>query len=85
MAQLAAATGQPGRKGEALLLILGAIGANGPGDLAPDVTVGFVRTLVQEGVPDAAKLLAIDALLLYKPAPVPVAVVPAPAAAPATP
>jgi hypothetical protein len=72
MAQLAAATAQPGRKGEALLLILGSIGAGGPGDLAPDVTVGFVRTLAQEGVPDAARLLAIDALLLYKPAPPPV-------------
>ncbi|MGD0865270.1 MAG: hypothetical protein ABSA49_06920 [Rhizomicrobium sp.] len=69
MAHLAAATQQPNRKGEALLLILSAIGADGPGDLAPDVTVGFVRTLAQEGVPDAARLLAIDALLLYKPAP----------------
>jgi hypothetical protein len=42
------------------------------------VNVGFVRTLAQEGVPDAARLLAIDALLLYKPAPPPV-VTPAPA------
>jgi hypothetical protein len=75
---------QADRKGEALLLILSAIGADGPGDLAPDVTAGFVRTLVQEGVPDAARLLAIDALLLYKPAPAPIAVVPAPAIAPAT-
>jgi len=83
-AHLAAAVQQANRKGEALLLILGAIGAGGPGDLAPDATVGFVRTLAQEGVPDAARLLAIDALLLYKPAPVPIAVVPAPAVAPAT-
>ena len=82
MAHLATATGQANRKGEAVLLILGAIGADGPGDLAPDVTVGFVRTLMQEGVPDAARLLAIDALLLYMPAPAPV--VPA-AAPPATP
>jgi hypothetical protein len=83
-AHLAAAVQQADRKGEALLLILSAIGADGPGDLAPDVTAGFVRTLVQEGVPDAARLLAIDALLLYKPAPAPIAVVPAPAIAPAT-
>ncbi len=83
-AHLAAAVQQANRKGEALLLILGAIGAGGPGDLAPDATVGFVRTLAQEGVPDAARLLAIDALLLYKPAPAPIAVVPAPAVAPVT-
>jgi len=83
-AHLAAAVQQANRKGEALLLILGAIGAGGPGDLAPDATVGFVRTLAQEGVPDAARLLAIDALLLYKPAPAPIAVVPAPAVAPTT-
>jgi hypothetical protein len=78
LSRLAAAAQQPGRRGEALLLLLNAIGADGPGDLAPDVTVGFVRTLAQEGVPDAAHLLAIDALLLYKPAPPPVT----PAAAP---
>jgi hypothetical protein len=82
-AHLAAAVQQANRKGEALLLILDAIGAGGPGDLAPDVTVGFVRTLVQEGVPDAARLLAIDALLLYKPAPPPI--VPITAPPPATP
>ncbi len=85
MAQLAAAVEQANRKGEALSLILAAIGADGPGDLAPDVTIGFVRRLAQEGVPDAARLLAIDALLLYKPAPPPVAPAPAPAAASATP
>jgi hypothetical protein len=84
-AHLAAAVQQADRKGEALLLILDAIGAGGPGDLAPDVTVGFVRTLVQEGVPDAARLLAIDALLLYKPAPPPPPVVPVTAPPPATP
>ena len=83
-AHLAAAVQQANRKGEALLLILGAIGAGGPGDLAPDATVGFVRTLAQEGVPDAARLLAIDALLLYTPAPAPIAVVPALAVAPVT-
>ncbi len=69
MTRLAAAEAAPGRKGEALMLVLNAIGPNGPGDLAPDVTVKLVRTLMRESVPAAARGIAIAALLRYRPAP----------------
>ncbi len=68
MSRLAASVLQPGRKGEAIVTILDAIGPHGPADLAPDVTVLFVRALEHEGMADAARGLAIDALLLYRPA-----------------
>lgn len=67
--RLAKARGEPGRKGEALLTILDAIGAAGPGDLAPNATVELVRALKAEGEPEAAHALARDALLLYRPVP----------------
>lgn len=65
-----------GHKGEALMRILGIVGARGPGDLAPDVTVVLVRDLMKEDVPDAARDIATAAFLLYIPAPVPVAPAP---------
>ena len=71
MTRLRAAVRAPGRKGDALMLVLNAIGARGPGDLAPDVSVGLVRTLMTLGVPGAARGIAIDALLRYRPAPAP--------------
>jgi hypothetical protein len=76
MAQLDEAMKQTGRKGEAILLILDDIGPNGTGDLAPDVTVKFVRMLVEEGMPDEAHQLALDSLLLYSPPPPHVIVMP---------
>lgn len=65
--RLAAAMAASGRRGEALMLVLNAIGSKGPGDLAPDVTVDLVRDLVREGVPRAARGIAIAALLRYRP------------------
>ncbi len=65
MVQAAAA---PDRKGEAVLRILDIVGAKGPGDLAPDITIEMVRALREMGLKDAARALAIHALLLYRPA-----------------
>lgn len=65
--QIAAGQNDPGRKGEAILAMLDFIGKDGPGDLAPDVSSGFVSALVKMGEPDAARALALDALLLYQP------------------
>ncbi|HTT97264.1 MAG TPA: hypothetical protein VMF58_04400 [Rhizomicrobium sp.] len=62
---LAAAT--PERKGEAILRILDIVGAKGPGDLAPDVTVEIVRALEAMNLKDSAKSMAIHALMLYRP------------------
>lgn len=56
---------QPGLEGEALLTILDAVGAAGPGDLAPNATIALVRALKAEGAADAARAFAADALLLY--------------------
>jgi hypothetical protein len=76
MAQISDATKQTGRKGEAILLILNDIGPNGAGDLAPDVTVKFARMLMEEGMPDEARELAADSLLLYSQLPVHIIVMP---------
>ncbi len=67
MQALMQAAAQPDRKGEAVLRILDAVGARGPGDLAPDVSIEFVRTLMQLGLDDAALALAAETLLLYRP------------------
>jgi hypothetical protein len=61
------AASAPERKGEALLRMLEFIGPNGPRDLAPDVTVEFLRALQDMGLKDSARALAIHALLLYRP------------------
>jgi len=71
LARLDQATAAPERKGEALMLVLNAIGSRGPGDLAPDVTAGLVRALVKEGEADVARDIAITALLRYRPPPPP--------------
>jgi len=55
----------PERKGEAILLILDNAHSIGLRDLAPDVTVEFVRILNQMGLADAARAIAIEALELY--------------------
>lgn len=78
LTHLARTIAAPGRRGEALMLILSAIGPTGPGDLAPDATIALVKDLVTLGVPDAARKIAIAALLLHKPAP-PVPAKPPPA------
>jgi len=62
---LCAAT--PERKGEAILRILDIVGAKGPGDLAPDVTIEIVRALEAMNLKDSAKSMAIHALMLYRP------------------
>jgi hypothetical protein len=61
------AASAPDRKGEAVLRILEFIGPNGPRDLAPDVTVEFLRALRDMGLKDSTRALAIHALLLYRP------------------
>ncbi|MBV8975874.1 MAG: hypothetical protein JO261_14870 [Alphaproteobacteria bacterium] len=64
---IVAASSTPGRRGEAILRILEAVGRAGPGDLAPDVTVGFLRALADMGIKDSARALGLHALLLYRP------------------
>jgi hypothetical protein len=67
MARLKAAADAPGKRGEALMLALNAIGPKGPGDMAPDAVADLVRTLEKLGVPDSARELAVTALLRYRP------------------
>lgn len=57
----------PDRKGEAVMRILDVVGAAGPRDLAPDVTIELVRALEEMGLREAARGIAIHALLLYRP------------------
>ncbi len=73
LATLASARNDSGRRGDAILSLLDFIGAEGPGDAAPDVAVALVKALAQMGFGDAAHDLAVDALLLRR--------VPAPASA----
>jgi hypothetical protein len=65
--RLASARKDGWRKGDALLSILDFLGSRGPADIAPDVTVAFVKALARMGYADAAQALASDALLLYRP------------------
>ena len=64
--RLNAASGNPERSGEAVLTVLDIIGAKGPGDLAPDVTVSLLHALDHEGLSDVARRLGIEALLTYR-------------------
>lgn len=66
MTRLDEAVHAPGRKGETLMLVLNAIGAHGPADMAPDALGHLIRILMQEGVPGAARNIAIAALLRYR-------------------
>ena len=52
-----------GRRGEAVLAILDAMGPQGPAGLAPDVTVRFVRALQILGLHDLARMLATEAVI----------------------
>ena len=65
------AVGNPDRRGEALLMILDTVGDLGLRDMAPDVSIEFVRQLGYLGLPDAARALALDALAQYEPPPPP--------------
>lgn len=69
--RLTAAMAAPGRKGEALMLVLDAMGPRGPSDLAPDAAADLIAKLMKLGVPGAARDLAITALLRYRPAAAP--------------
>jgi hypothetical protein len=62
---------QPDRRGEALLLMLDAMHGTGLRDLAPDVTIAFVRLIAGMGETDAARALAFEALAQYEPPPPP--------------
>lgn len=64
MDQLDQALDSRGSKGQALATILDVVGEEGPGDLAPDVTLHLATALVEEGLADTARSFAIDALLL---------------------
>jgi len=65
--KLEEAASQPGRKGEVALRVLDIVGTNGPGNLPADVTIECVRVLVQAGLPNEAKALAIEALAMQGP------------------
>jgi hypothetical protein len=71
----------PTRHGEAVLLILNAIGAKGPARFAPDADVFFVSTLKKLGLDRSARKLAVECLLLGPPPPPKVPTLPPPAAA----
>jgi len=57
-----------GRRGEAVLAIVSAMGPQGPAGLAPDVTVRFVRALQTLGLNDLARALATEAAIVPAPA-----------------
>ncbi len=67
MQKIMEATSAPDRRGEAVLRMLNFIGPSGPRDVAPDVTIEFLRALQDMGLKDSARALAIHALLLYRP------------------
>ncbi|MDE2182171.1 MAG: hypothetical protein KGJ78_04040 [Alphaproteobacteria bacterium] len=60
---------RPDRRGEAVLRIVDAAHGVGLRDLAPDVTVEFVRLLESMGLADGARRLAFEALAEYVPPP----------------
>jgi hypothetical protein len=67
--QLRQALPDPRRRGEAVMLVLGAIGQFGPGGLAPDATVALVHDLLRLHLQDDAHALAMEALLDFRAAP----------------
>jgi hypothetical protein len=56
--------GKAGARGELVLSVLSALGAQGVRDLAPDIIVRMVRALKSAGIRDAADALAMEAMLL---------------------
>ena len=71
MQRIEQASMHPERKGEALLLILDTVRSVGLRNLAPNVTIEFVRLLGAMGLPNAALDLGMEALKLYVPPPPP--------------
>jgi hypothetical protein len=71
----------PTRHGEAVLLILNAIGAKGPARFAPDADVFFVSALKKIGLDRNARKLAVECLLLGPPPPPKIPTLAPPAAA----
>jgi hypothetical protein len=71
MQDLERAASQPERRGEALLMIVNTVQELGLRELAPDVTIEFVRQIGNMGLPQSARLLAVDALAQYVPPPLP--------------
>ena len=61
----------PERRGEAVLMIANAIHSIGLKDLAPDVTITFVRLLTEMNETEAARALAVEALAEHTPPPPP--------------
>lgn len=57
-----------GKRGEAVLAMIDAMGPRGPAGLAPDVTVRFVRALQTLGLHEPARMLATEAVLTPAPA-----------------
>jgi hypothetical protein len=72
------AAAEPTRHGEAVLLILNAIGAKGPARFSPDADVFFVSTLKKLGFDRSARKLAVECLLLGPPPPPRAPTLPAP-------
>jgi hypothetical protein len=68
---------RPERRGEALLMILDAIHKIGFENLAPDVTIEFVRLLGNMNQQETARAVALDALAQYVPPPLPAPAAPA--------
>ena len=64
MRKLEGAASQPGRKGEVVLRVLDIVEANGPFDMPADIVIECVRILVQAGLNEDARALAIEALAL---------------------
>ncbi|HUO98382.1 MAG TPA: hypothetical protein VMU01_06920 [Rhizomicrobium sp.] len=62
---------QPDRRGEVLLMMLDAMHQQGLRDMAPDVTIDFVRLIASMGEARAARGLAFEALAQYVPPPLP--------------
>jgi hypothetical protein len=65
LARVASARSENGRRGDAILSMLDFLGPDGPGDVAPDAIVAFVKALAEMGYTDAAHALAVDTLLLH--------------------
>lgn len=63
----------PERRGEAVLLLTSFVRSQGLRDMAPDVTIGFVRMLIRMNENQSARGLALEALAQYNPSGAPVA------------
>jgi hypothetical protein len=69
VSKIDAATADPARRGEAILLVINSIGARGPARFAPEADIYFISTFRKLGLDDSARQLAIECLLLGPPPP----------------